>query len=372
MESTRRSTSPTRASRRKQREWWRLDTLFAQALPATSKKPGRKSAKKSRQTPVTTSRNSPPVLSRSFSAEAPAIERRPARKMRKRYDVAIGSSGVEMRLPSMPAVRFSKRWLLLLVVILIGGGVYFAWNAAFFKVTTADVQGAIRIPSEVINTVLNVSGKPIFTIKPNELSQTLAESFPEFSTVKVSISLPNQVVVSVVERKPVLTWRQADQVKLVDAQGYSFPLRLEAASVISPLIEASGPPPGLLVTSQSDLDWLNSQIQDSEQAETAGKDGEAVKNKVVGAQPFLTPEMVAAILATSPQVPAGASLAYDPRHGLGWQDPQGWQVFLGDAQQMDLKLSIYNAIRDRLANEGIQPTLISVEHVHRPYYRLEP
>ena len=371
MESTKRSTSPKRTSHRKQREWWRLDHLFAQTLPASSKKTTRRAGKKSKNVPVAASRSTPPVLSRSFSAEAPVIERRSARKIRKRYDVAIGSSGVEMRLPSLPAVRFSRRWIYLLVVVLLAGGVYFAWNASFFKVTTADVQGAIRIRSDVINTVLNISGKPIFTLKPDELSQTLAEAFPEFSSINISISLPNHVVVSVEERKPVLTWRQADQVKLVDAQGYSFPLRLEATGVISPLVEASGPPPGLLVSAQSDTDWLNGQIQGTVKKKL-GEDGRAVEKRIIGAQPFLKPEMVAAILSTSPQVPTGASLAYDPRHGLGWQDPRGWQVFLGDAQQMDLKLNIYTAILDRLANEGIQPTLISVEHVHRPYYRLEP
>jgi len=40
-------------------------------------------------------------------------------------------------------------------------------------------------------------------------------------------------------------------------------------------------------------------------------------------------------------------------------------------QDMEMKLSVYQAMVDRLQSEGIQPALISVEYVHAPYYRTE-
>jgi hypothetical protein len=36
-----------------------------------------------------------------------------------------------------------------------------------------------------------------------------------------------------------------------------------------------------------------------------------------------------------------------------------------------LKLTVYEAIVARMAYDGIQPALISVEYAHAPYYRME-
>ena len=63
---------------------------------------------------------------------------------------------------------------------------------------------------------------------------------------------------------------------------------------------------------------------------------------------------------------------YTENRGLGWQDPQGWDVFFGaDLNDIEMKLLVYDAIVAYVLREGIQPELISVEFVHAPYYRLE-
>ena len=71
-------------------------------------------------------------------------------------------------------------------------------------------------------------------------------------------------------------------------------------------------------------------------------------------------------------MPAETVLVYDSAHGLGWNDPNGWDVFFGvEDQDMDMKLLVYQALVDRLKSEGITPALISVEYLHAPYYRME-
>ncbi len=71
-------------------------------------------------------------------------------------------------------------------------------------------------------------------------------------------------------------------------------------------------------------------------------------------------------------MPADTLLVYDSVHGLGWNDPKGWEVYFGsEDQDMEMKLAVYQALVDRLENEGIQPAMISVEYVHAPYYRME-
>ena len=36
-----------------------------------------------------------------------------------------------------------------------------------------------------------------------------------------------------------------------------------------------------------------------------------------------------------------------------------------------MKYAVYEALWEQLKGEGLQPSFISVEHVHAPYYRLE-
>jgi cell division protein FtsQ len=86
----------------------------------------------------------------------------------------------------------------------------------------------------------------------------------------------------------------------------------------------------------------------------------------------LTPELVDSIIALGAKMPAETILVFDSEHGLGWNDPHGWEVFFGaEDQDMEMKLIVYQALVERLQNEGIQPALISVEYVHAPYYRME-
>jgi hypothetical protein len=57
---------------------------------------------------------------------------------------------------------------------------------------------------------------------------------------------------------------------------------------------------------------------------------------------------------------------------LGWNDPNGWEVFFGSqGNDMNQKLAVYKSLVERLQSEGIQPALISVEYIHAPYYRME-
>jgi hypothetical protein len=87
--------------------------------------------------------------------------------------------------------------------------------------------------------------------------------------------------------------------------------------------------------------------------------------------PLLPPEMVRSILVVAEQSPDGSKLLYDAIHGLGWTDRRGWKVYLGEAEDMEVKIQIYRAIMERLKGDETRPAIISVESVHAPYYRLD-
>lgn len=133
----------------------------------------------------------------------------------------------------------------------------------------------------------------------------------------------------------------------VDAQGMSFPVRGEGDAASLVVVEASGPPPA----PASDV---------SPEASAWAK-------------PFMSVDLVSAVLLVHGFAPQGVTLIYDLEHGLGWEDPQGWQVYFGpDGSDMGQRLQVYQAIVSELTAQQITPALISVEHLHAPFYRMEP
>ncbi|MDO9302896.1 MAG: hypothetical protein Q7T89_16025, partial [Anaerolineales bacterium] len=85
---------------------------------------------------------------------------------------------------------------------------------------------------------------------------------------------------------------------------------------------------------------------------------------------FIQKELVDAILALAPTVPADATMVFDPSFGLGWTDSRGWKSFFGtSAQDMPLKVRVYQSLVDSLVSRGKSPVFISVMYPDAPFYR---
>jgi cell division protein FtsQ len=316
----------------------------------------------------------PPVMVRGGSQSLPLPARKPSKKVRRRFDVELGS-GAELRLPALPQVRAGWRLLSGILVLVLGGLLYQLWNSPGFRVDGIEVNGLQRLTSTDVNAVLDIQGEPIFLMNAAGIRKQLEEAFPEFSSVRVVIALRNKVTVTVEERLPILTWRQDGRTILVDAQGFAFPQREGAPDGPSLTVEAASSPPGAEASLDSlpeqatalELAGLTSSLSDLGSGETQDLE----KSVPEARAPFLPAEMVSAILSMSGQAPRGAALVYDEQHGLGYRDSQGWAIYFGDVSDMGMKLNVYKALVSRLHQEGIQPVLISVENVHAPYYRVE-
>jgi len=309
-------------------------------------------------------RVAPPVMARGASLGVPHAGIKRSKNTRRRFDVALAAQGAEVRLPSLPQIRVGWRVTSFVMVAFLGFTAYMLWTSPRFRVDTANVTGLQRLTSTQVNAALGLNGKQIFMLDPNSMENKLINTFPEFSSVAVGIELPQSVAVTVTERIPVLIWRQDGNTNLVDVDGMTFPLREGANSDNLPVIEAAGNPPPLAVTGSITstldtpaLDRLTSKLPYS-------LSGSKPK-------PLLSPEMVSAILLISSQATKGEKLVYDPVHGLGWKDPRGWTAFVGDASDIDMKLLVYKAIILQLTSKKIKPSLVSVEYLHAPYYRME-
>jgi len=308
----------------------------------------------------------PPVMARTPIAGVSRPVSESGKKSRRLYNVSLDAAhGAEMSLPSLPRLILSWRLVSILLLGGLGFALYHFWESPAYRVGVPEINGLKRIDINQVNAELGLIGEPVFMLDAQTIHAELMTAFPEFSAAEVEIEFPNTVWITVTERVPVLTWVRGGDRYLVDAQGITFPARGAGLSGSYPSVEAAGDPPVILLPEEEDPTLRDATI-----------------SKITGVllpqlspqdqvKPLLTPEMVQAILLVHEQAPAGAKIIYDPVHGLGWIDRRGWTVYMGGDQDTAMKIQVYRAIFEQLKSEDVRPTMISVEYVHAPYYRLE-
>ena len=318
----------------------------------------------------------PPVMARGTLQDM-AVPSRKRSQPRHRYDFALSIPGAEVRLPSMPAVRIGWRGASGILVILMSLSLYILLYTPAFQVDVLEVEGLQRLTLEDINSELSISGESIVKVDPENLYAELQAAFPELSSIQVKVYLPAKVKLEVVERVPVIDWVQGSgdgdgyngstEEKWIDLEGYAFPPRGEAGSLIR--VEADGD--GYIGDGYIGADGLL-------QSAALGAAGKVEEGQSMPVHtPMLPPEMVSTLQAMGAYVPAGTPILYSTEHGFGWQDPNGWRVYFGkslvdaDGYSISQKLLVYQHLQENLANQGIQPSLISVEFLHAPFYRTE-
>jgi len=303
----------------------------------------------------------PPMLMRGSLAGSYVTEKPRGKKAKRRYDVALNTPGVEIRLPSLPRIALGWRLLSGLLVVLLGAAVYFAWSSPLFQVESLQVEGLRRLTSEDLNAVADVVGQSIMLVEPARIQKDLLKAFPDLSEVSVDIHIPASVVVKAVERNPVLTWKQGDKVFWIDSAGVVFPKRGDDGPSV--VIKAENLPFSTIsTTTQPEAERTTGNQDDSLPVESIAEPASVV----------IPQELVQAILVMNEEKPDNTPLIYSQEHGLGWKDSRGWQAYFGtNTDELEMKLNVYKAIVKRLRKEGTHPSMISVENVHAPYYRVE-
>lgn len=283
-----------------------------------------------------------PVMMRGTYQGLPMATPRKATKSHRRMDIPLAIPGAEVRLPALPAINFSWQIVSAALTLFLLVILYLIWTAPMFRVQDVEISGLNRISKKEITVELDLEDESIFSINPDKVQEEIQKLFPEFSYVKLSVSLPNKVHLTVQERIPMLVWKQEGRTLLIDADGYAFPVRGQATDLPKIIIQAKNAPAGISL--------------------------ESFENQSAS---FITAETVSGILSLSAVLPEGAILVYDQEHGLGWKDKRGWDVYFGKIENIGLKMKIYETLIKKLKKEDLKPVLISVEYVHAPYYRLE-
>ena len=271
-------------------------------------------------------------------------KKKPVQNARRRFQIALPSVRPNLRPDfralSLPRPRFGWRFVSLMLALLFGALLYLAFNLPELRVTAAQVTGNQIVTQADIDLALNIAGKPIFLLDPSDLETRLRLNYPELASVRVSVALPNLVTVNVTERKPVIRWEQGGGYTWVAEDGVAFRPRGELTGLVSVVAESAPP------VAEGEADLLNP-------------------------APFISTEMVRAIGQLAGRVPPGQTILYDARMGLGWNDPRGWRVYFGaSADDIELKMRVYEAMVNSLTQRGIRPALINVTYPTAPYYRM--
>ncbi len=287
---------------------------------------------------------------------------KPRQNVKRRYDLTLNPQGAEIRLPSLPQIGLNWRLFSFLLAAILVFALYQLLTSPMFRVEGIQASGFAYVTDRQIEEVLDLSGKVVFTLNPNQISDALVAAFPEFSGVDVAVELPNKVAISVKERMPVLIWRMSGQSNLVDASGMPFTLRQNITVLDLPVVHAEE----FVITKTSP-----EVVEEEKNKRRKLFSKEPSELPVVpGVEALIPPEMVTAVLELHELAPLEASLIYTVEHGLGWKDRNGWYVYFGNAEDIQVKYAVYKALWERLKAENIKPAFINVAQAHAPYYRL--
>lgn len=316
------------------RELTRADLVRIRRERENAQQMKRAALEAARPIPQVTTRDNPEIVRPRGRSASPG-------RGRRRFQIALPMSRTDVRTINMPRLRYGWRSLSLIFATSLGLLIYLAFQRPELRVVQAEITGNRLLAPSELNSVLNVAGQPIFTLIPQDLETRLRLHYPELVSVKVDVSMPNHVSVNIVERQPVIRWEQGGGYTWIADDGIAFRPRGEVLGLIS-VVALSGPN----IENVKPVDPLTP-------------------------TPFISTEMVESLRGLAGHVPPGESILYDAGLGFGWNDPRGWRVYFGtSANDVELKMRVYESMVASLTQRGIRPALINVTYPTAPYYRM--
>ena len=157
----------------------------------------------------------------------------------------------------------------------------------------------------------------------------------------------------------------SDSVIWVDTEGYLIPARGSAPAMLT--ISADSLPVYELDDDLKEDGLATKIIQDK----SIRKPG--LSDLVFFAQSkHIDSNLLVGVLQLNAWMPNEKTLLYQKQRGLGWKDARGWDVFVGQKlENINDKMVMYETIVRNLEEQGINPSLVSVEFLNAPYYRVD-
>ena len=265
------------------------------------------------------------------------------RQRRRRSEMRLGvqpinyeyeATAVRPRLKIMPVLKFwqarGTKLTGLAMLVLLGWAFYTLFSEPRFFVLGAEINGNVAVSTQEIYEASGIHGQSIFWVNPAKVVEQIT-SIPNIKSATVSVALPGEVVINVVERRPELLWQSGDTIWWVDQEGIIVPPKDETDI-------------GMLRIVDDDLQQLEAGYQ-------------------------IDPAIVEGAQTLHLLVPEVSVMRYSRSQGLAVSTPEGWPVYLGDGSEIKAKLVVLTALLADLKDRNITPVMIDVRYPLRPFYK---
>jgi cell division septal protein FtsQ len=267
-------------------------------------------------------------MTRRRTASRRSSWREPAVRRQRRYRDEIPAQRPLAR--PRPALHFSaSRILALILAGVIAFGIGQLLSNDLFYVYSIQVTGNRILSEGEVFEHSGIAGYNIFWVRPRQVAATLM-AHPYVRSARVQVGLPNRVHVDLMEREPQLAWDVNGAVAWVDDEG-----------IVLPRLDGGG---GLVTLSDPE--------------------GRAALD-----EGHLRPAIVAGVVEVHRLLPEVKVFRYSESLGLHFELPGGTEVYMGDGVDMQEKVALLNALRQKLAADKVQAKLIDLRYQGRPYYR---
>ncbi len=267
-----------------------------------------------------------------------------SRRKRRRSELRLGTQAINYeataaigpRLSITPVLKYWQAWGArisgYIVLALVGWIFYLLFATPPFFVYGAEIKGNSAVSAREIYSVSGIDSQSVFWVNLAEVEDRIA-TLPNIKSAEVSVALPAQIVIKVVERRPQLLWQVDETVWWVDQEG-------------------------TIVPPKANIDGMLRIIDDDRQPMEAGFQIDLAIIKGAQALRILAPD-VSVIRHTRAQ-------------GLIVATPEGWPVYLGDGSEMRAKLIVLSTVLADLRENDVAPTYVDVRNPLRPVYRVLP
>ncbi len=251
-------------------------------------------------------------------------------------------AGSKRRVVRSRRERWLRRALVVVpLVVSVAFGLHTLLTAPYFEVQQITIQGTRS--GQVIAAIkrLHLTGVNIF-LADTSADAAHIETLPPIAAASVTRSLPNTLLVRVVERQPVLIWQVGAVLYSVDAGG----------AIIAQVQQAGGLP---VIRDEHSRD------QDGHPFAPGGK----IDPKIIQMARQLLEQVPTASGITS--FTLRDTLAY----GIVLISADGWQARFGGPDNLQNKINELAAILQLVRQQGQQLALIDLRFGYYPYYRLK-
>ncbi len=224
-------------------------------------------------------------------------------------------------------------------LILLATGTFIFASPRFY-VQRVEVAGAGSIPPEEIYAEAGIANTHILWVVPDEVKDRLLES-PSITHARVLVGWPARVIIIVEERQPEMVWIQDGEPYWVDASGILMPQRLEDLSLLRITNTGEGipfhcPGPSCPIEEPSFIS--------------------------------LDPLVINGARIIKVMRPDLTEIQYSANRGLSFTDSRGWSAVIGQGNDIERKMQVYESLITSLTGSGIIPSSIDVSDPENPVY----